>query len=246
MRQEPSTHGLEVRGVIDLYFCYRQRFAEVASWIGYGVGTRADEYKQNFVYRSGFDDDIDISFVDNDFEDPDRECLLDVAETVNAERVVLPDIFSVEDVSDVLEFGREVKNIGATPIVVPKCDFDYSRIPRDWIVGYSVPSGYGSTDVPIGRFTSHDVHLLGGSPSNQFEFAEKAITEGVSIVSADTNSFGAAASYGNIVNHPKRMADGDGNAWLYDVDEYDDMDGRIIVSLAHYYEAWRLWCDENL
>jgi len=231
--------------MIDLFYSYRRPFADIATWIGYEAGTRADQYKSNYVHRSGYDDAVNVEFVDNDFEDPSVDLLFDIVEKTDASYVVLPDIFSEEEVDDVLELGKRFCSSGVTPMVVPKCDIDFDRVPDGWIMAYSVSSEYGSTDVSLSQLGDHDIHLLGGSPMNQFAVAERIVDAGLSINSVDTNGFGAAANYGSVVNYPDELI-GNGNAWLYDVDEYEDWSGRVVTSLVHYYEAWRLWSDRTL
>jgi hypothetical protein len=229
--------------MIDVYFCHRDKFCRIASDIGYEIGTRADEFGTNHTQRL-LDNGYDVSFVDNNFKDPCADRLVDVAETCDALYAVCPDVDEVDDVADVLAVGDRLTDIGVTPIVVPKVVFDFERIPDDWLLGFSVPSGYGSTDVPLSKFTTHDVHLLGGSPRTQLDYATQAAEmEAVSVVSVDGNAFSKAAGYGNIINTPSELLT-DGNAWDYDIDYPSDWNGRVIVSLVRNFLLWRDWSRE--
>ena len=49
-------------------------------------------------------------------------------------------------------------------------------------LGYSVPTAYGGTDVPLSEFGRRPVHLLGGSPEKQLELARM-----MNVRSADQN-----------------------------------------------------------
>jgi hypothetical protein len=229
----------------ELFFCHRHRFAYVAYNIGFRIGTRADQFDTNRTQKT-LDADIPVSFVDNNFKDPDRNRLREIVDTVDAEFVVLPDVYSVEDLDSVLSFGDELATqFNATPIVVPKCDLTFSDIPDSWLVGFSVPSGYADTEIPLSSFGDHKIHLLGGTHMNQIKYANEARELGIDVFSLDGNAFSKASSFGKIMNEPIEILDENGElderTWVSDVDGYTDWGQRICQSLARYYELWRQW-----
>jgi hypothetical protein len=229
----------------ELFFCHRYEFAVIADQLGFRLGTRSDHFDTNRVRRL-LNEDFDIDFVDNDFEDPNKDRIEEIVEKTGADYVVLPDIYDCDDVNGVLEFGDELEHeYGTTPIVVPKCEFSWRRVPDRWLIGFSVPSGYGSTEIPITEFKNHRVHLLGGSHRNQIKFANRAIDAGVDIFSVDGNAFSKASGFGNIVNEPVEILDKDGyldeKTWVKSAMGYTDWGQRIAQSLARYYELWRQW-----
>jgi len=227
--------------MITVYFCHRAEYLRIAEKIGYKLGTRADQYESNHIDGS----ELDISLVDNNFKEPDFERLWNVANMCDAEYVVVPDVYESQEIPQVLDWGDQLMRAGRTPIVVPKTVFDFSRIPSSWTLAFSVPSGYGETDVPITAFdTGHDVHLLGGSPQNQIEYATRAVENGINLVSADGNSFSKAAGYGNIINTPRDVL-GDGNGWEANLEHPSDWGGRLVTSLVRYFLMWRDWSDEH-
>lgn len=228
--------------MIDLYFCHRDKFCRIAADIGYELGTRADQFDTNRIDKL-LDDGYDVSFVDNNFKDPNEDRIFEIAQRCSAEYAVCPDVDHKDDLDAVIDFGERLESIGVTPIVVPKDDLDYNSIPDHWRLGFSVPSGYGETEIPITEFKQHEVHLLGGSPQKQLEYATKAIKNDIDVVSVDGNSFAKAASYGNIINSPSKLL-GDGNAWDYDITYPEDWSGRLIVSLVRNYLMWRDWSCE--
>jgi len=237
--------GLTPDWMPELFFCHRYEFAFIADFLGYRIGTRADQVDTNRVHEM-LDDDIEVDFVDNNFKNPDRDRLETIVSLTETEFVVLPDIDNGESLEDIVSYGTYLADeYDTTPIVVPKDDLDYSLIPSEWILGFSVPSGYGETNVPVENFTSHRVHLLGGSPRNQIKFANKLCDVGAEVYSVDGNSFAKGAGFGNIINEPLEMIDEsgelDGNAWDSDVDGYTDWGQRIVKSLARNYELWRQW-----
>jgi hypothetical protein len=229
----------------ELFFCHRYEFCLVADQLGFRCGTRADEFETNRIQQL-LDDDIALDLVDNNFKDPDTQRLSSIVKKTGAEFVVLPDVYAVCELDQIIEYGKQlVSDFDVTPIIVPKCSIDESTIPPSWIIGFSVPSGYGETDIPVTEWTDHRVHLLGGSPRNQIQYANVAVDAGVDVFSVDGNSFAKAASYGNIINEPVEILDSDGavdgNAWAADVDGYTDWGQRIAKSLGRYYELWRQW-----
>jgi hypothetical protein len=229
----------------ELIFCHRYEFAIIADQLGYRIGTRADSLQTNQVHKT-LSEGHSIDFVDNNFKDPDWERFEEAVKITNPLYTVLPDVYDEQSLEGIVTFGyRLEERYDVTPIIVPKYDIDVTEIPENWIIGFSVPSGYGETDVSITRFTSHPVHLLGGSHKSQIEFANEAIESGVTIFSIDGNSFAKGASFGNIVNAPHKILNNDGkisgNSWDTDVDGYTDWGQRVSHSLARYYELWRLW-----
>jgi len=232
--------------MVEIYFCHRFPFTVVAAEMGLSLGTRADQIQSNRVTQT-VEAGYSIDLLDNHFEDPDYQRLRGAIDTYDPAVVMLPDVYDMDDLTRVQSFGAEVADeFGVRPAVVPKDDsITDSDIPSDWLVGYPVPSGYGTTDVPITRFDEHDVHLLGGSHRNQIKYANRAVDAGVSVVSVDGNAFAKGANYGNLVNCPRELLDADGrldgNAWDKDVDGYDEWGARICQSLARFRELWRLW-----
>lgn len=229
----------------ELVFCHRAEFCRLADQLGFRLGTRSDQFDTNRTQEL-LDGGFSIDFVDNDFENPSYDRLEEIVSRTAPKYVVLPDVYDIDDSTEVISFGEKmVDKYNATPVIVPKTSFDYTKIPDRWIIGFSVPSGYGETDIPITEFTHHRVHLLGGSHKNQIEYANKAVENGIDLFSVDGNAFAKGASYGNLVNVPSTALNDSGvltgNAWDADVDGYTDWGQRIGQSLARYYELWRLW-----
>lgn len=240
-----TNNSLTPEWMPELFFCHRYKFCYIAHHMGFRIGTRADQFGSNRTQKI-LDADIPVDFVDNNFKEPNQDRLTDIVSKTQAEFVVLPDVYEVADLDDVLSFGDGlVSNFGVTPIVVPKCDLQFSDIPDDWIVGFSVPSGYAETDIPLSSFGDHKIHLLGGSHRNQIQYANEAQSLGIEVFSVDGNAFAKAASYGNIVNEPVEILDENGEldqkTWVKDADGYTEWGQRICQSLARYYELWRQW-----
>jgi hypothetical protein len=95
----------------------------------------------------------------------------------------------------VLAEAEELECWATHVIVVPKCRRltaqDILRIPRRFVIGYSVPTSYGATTLDP-RFFRRPVHLLGGRPDVQRKLAAE-----MPVVSFDCNRFTLDAAFGD-------------------------------------------------
>ena len=75
---------------------------------------------------------------------------------------------------------------------IPKYDC-LDDIPEEFMLGYSVPSSYGGTPMPLEAFKGRDTHLLGGS----WKLQRNALAVlGKDVVSLDNNNIMTIAKYG--------------------------------------------------
>jgi len=98
---------------------------------------------------------------------------------------------SEERLAEVLDWAEEAAQYVERVVLIPKVPYGVPKIPRriagrDIILGYSVPTKYGSTPLPLWSFAGWPVHLLGGSPRRQIECWSYLINI-ADIVSADMN-----------------------------------------------------------
>lgn len=223
--------------MVEIFVCHRWPFIYFASEIGYSIGTRADHDETNKVSKA-IDEGVSIDFIDNDFKNPDHEIVLEKAKEYNAKYAVCPDIFDEGDLEKVLETANGLDDAGTTPIIVPKTEFDKSKIKDSWVLGFSVSSDYGGTNVAYSFFEGYDVHLLGGNIKNQEKAYESLTENGSNIISLDSNYFFNSADYGHVVNNAEAIFNGS-NYNENDVDWIDSWEGRALVSLVRYYEFWQ-------
>jgi hypothetical protein len=113
--------------------------------------------------------------------------------------VVIPDILTPGQVGRALEQAEEVAPYARALVFIPKMDGIIGRLPRqvggkEVILGYSVPSRYGSTPLPAFFFRGWPVHLLGGTPLRQLALA----CAGLQVRSADGNMAQKIARYGAV------------------------------------------------
>lgn len=115
----------------------------------------------------------DLDFADQDWKRPDRAAYM-AALSVHRPRVAsVLDWERSDQLPEVLDWAEEAaQHVREGVIVIPKVPGEVDRIPRRVggkavILGYSVPTRYGSTPVPYWEFEGWPVHLLGGSPQQQ-------------------------------------------------------------------------------
>lgn len=87
----------------------------------------------------------------------------------------------------VLDWADRAAEFAEVVIVIPKVPGGVHLLPRlirgkEVRLGYSVPTKYGGTTVPLDEFSGWPVHLLGGSPQRQLEIARA-----IPVASADGN-----------------------------------------------------------
>ena len=142
---------------------------------------------------------------------------------------------------EVMSWAEQASQFCEYPVVIPKVEGITRRIPRKIngkviVLGYSVPTGHGSTPVSPQEFHGRWVHLLGGSPHRQMILYGEMRTC-CDIFSADGNYAQRMA-----VRHNRFWANGDatyaGNRWWPRLDEADS--SRWVSDAP--YEAFRRSC----
>jgi hypothetical protein len=91
----------------------------------------------------------------------------------------------------VMEWAEEAARHVGSVVIIPKVVDSVERIPftvcgKPVVIGYSIPTKFGGTSVPVWELAGRRVHLLGGSPHRQMR--EYAQISGIAeVVSADGN-----------------------------------------------------------
>lgn len=126
---------------------------------------------------------------------------------LKAARLTSPLITVARDVDDINELNRtldeayELLRYCDKVVVVPKDPQFAGRIdeliPSVFMLGYSVPTRYGATCLPLGAFT-RSVHLLGGRPDVQRKLARR-----LRVASFDCNRFTLDAAFGDYFDGEK-------------------------------------------
>lgn len=97
-------------------------------------------------------------------------------------------------VSEVLSWAEEAAQYASVVMIIPKVFGIIDRLPRriagaDVRLGYSVPTKFGGTELPVWEFAGWPVHLLGGSPQAQMQLLHY-----LDVRSADGNMASKAAT----------------------------------------------------
>ena len=97
------------------------------------------------------------------------------------------DLEQKEQLPEVLSWAEEAAQYIEMVVIIPKVFGIIPSIPEQIggaqvILGYSVPTRYGGTEVPLWEFSGWPVHLLGGSPKKQ-----KILAKYLHVVSVDGN-----------------------------------------------------------
>lgn len=112
---------------------------------------------------------------------------------------------------EVLAWAEEAaQHVTDAVIIIPKVVGGIESLPRTIggkrvILGYSVPTRHGATDVPLWEFAGWPLHILGGSPRDQMQTALHHQGE---VVQADGNMLHMAAGRGTYWQRGKWRNDG--------------------------------------
>lgn len=150
---------------IKLIFCGggNRRFGQIAIDAGFLYGAQLPDT----VY-------FPIHFADQDWRKPDRaKYMAELAKHRPTMATVL-DWEREEQLLEVLSWAEEAAHYVEQIVIVPKMMGGISNLPRRIdgkrvILGYSVPTRYAGTELPIWEFAGWPVHLLGGSPHRQMQ-----------------------------------------------------------------------------
>lgn len=113
-----------------------------------------------------------IWFADQDWKRPDRRAYMAALAKHRPEQATVLDWEREEQLTEVLDWAEEASQYVDRVIVIPKVVEGIARLPRQIggkqiMLGYSVPTVFGSTPVPVWEFAGWSVHLLGGAPQKQ-------------------------------------------------------------------------------
>lgn len=166
---------------IKLIFCAggNKERMQVALEEGWAPGTRSDYYVYPH-YRP-------LALLDVHWEGYDWPAHLRVAQAEHPWMAAVPDTMSADDLSRTLAMAEEIAPCCAHVMVIPKAPGVVPALPRviggtPVVLGYSVPTRYGATPLPVWDFSGWPVHLLGGTPLGQVRLAHY-----MDVVSADGN-----------------------------------------------------------
>ena len=167
-----------------------------------------------------------VHFIDIDFKNYSFAKHLKAVQNSKPHLTVARDVFSIKDLDEILIEAEELQKYSDKVIIVPKdkklkgCFDKY--IPKQYMLGYSVPTKYGGTEIPPSEF-KRPTHLLGGRPDTQRNLANE-----INVYSFDCNRFTLDASFGDYFVGSKFVP--------HPIGGYDNC---IIDSIKKINEIWK-------
>lgn len=162
-------------------------------------------------------------FVDQDWKKPDRARYVVAVEQHRPHMATVLDWERDEQLPEVLSWAEEVAPFVEQVVIIPKVMGGIPQLPRriagrEVVLGYSVPTRYGGTELPIWEFAGWPVHLLGGSPHRQLHLAHYCrvnSADGNYIMKmAKTGQFWVNGTAGHAINrHFPTLVEADGKKW---------------------------------
>jgi hypothetical protein len=209
-------------------------FARIAVGAGYRYGARLP----HVIYPAI----APLFFADQDYARPDRAAYMAAVAFHRPNLCTVLDLERADQLPEVLGWAEEAAQYVERVVIIPKCYGIIARLPRriggaDVVLGYSVPTSYGGTAVPVWEFAGWPVHLLGGSPQAQM-WHWRQLSAVADVVSADGNYAQKLA-----VRHCQTWVPGTGhgakNRWWPTLTE---LDGRRWPEPGAPAEAFRRSC----
>lgn len=120
-----------------------------------------------------------LDFADQNFKKPDRTAYMCKLEQHRPRWATVIDIEKPTQFYEALSWAEEAAGyVREGLIIIPKLWGVIPSIPetiqgKPVRLGYSVPTKYGSTSVPVSEFAGRPVHLLGGSPVVQYRLSDQ-------------------------------------------------------------------------
>ena len=208
---------------IEKYICHGRFVQDIANDYGWLPGARYTNLRD--IRHLG-----EVSFIDIDWQNYSFEKHLQAVKTWKPKLTVARDILRFSELPLILKEADELLNHSQQVILVPKDPRLKNRlnkdIPSHFLLGYSIPSRYGSSEIAP-QFFDRPVHLLGGTPMKQLAYAKE-----MEVVSIDCNRFTLDAKYGDYFDGVHRRR--------HPIGGYEEC---LRASFENINKAWRAFLD---
>jgi hypothetical protein len=169
--------------------CYSRTVSELAKKTGWFVGA-------SYLRLRDIRGIEPIGLIDIDWKNYDFKKHLEAVRTYRPMITVANDLVQATDLNRTIEQAYELLQWSNSVVIVPKDlrlgpELSY-LIPKDFVLGYSIPTRYGGTLIPLEHFSGRPVHLLGGRPDMQ-----RKVGNSLDVISLDVNRFTLDAKYGD-------------------------------------------------
>lgn len=174
---------------------HSRKSIDIAIKYGWLPGAKYTNLRDIRTYKS-------VGLLDIDWKNYCFKTHLSAVQKFRPHYTVARDIVDSKDLESILEEANELQKFSTKIIIVPKDTklapiINSKKIPENYIIGYSVPSKYGGTEIPPNEF-KRPVHLLGGRPDVQ-----RRLGDLMPVVSLDCNRFTLDAEYGDYFDGDK-------------------------------------------
>lgn len=217
---------------IDLIYCAdgNRRFARIAIEAGFLYGAQLPKT----IYFAPY-------FADQDFKRPRYTGYIRSLRKWKPYLASVLDIMELRRLDEYLMRAEEVSQFCEEVMLIPKVNGIIKQLPREINgkrvrLGYSVPTRFGGTTVPVSEFQDWPVHLLGGSPNKQFELSKE-----MNVVSCDGNYAQLMSRY-NQFFYPERYHPARNPIWPTLLEFHGEKWGDGSATADAPYEAFRRSC----
>jgi hypothetical protein len=206
------------------------KFAAIAVEEGYNYGARLPSY--SLLPRRLF-------FADMDWKDPNETIYLSQVHRLKPTIATVIDIETEATFNTALRWADDISTTVDKVIFIPKIDV-LARLPKqingkEVLLGYSVPTSYGKTELDISTFMDYRIHLLGGSPHGQMRLFLKYPDN---IFSVDGNYHTKMVTEHRRIWTPGSNKEDPNRFWQRD--SINDKEALFRASCVNIKEGWRL------
>lgn len=191
---------------MDLIYCAagNPRFAQIAIDAGFLYGAQLPKT----IYHPPY-------FVDQDWRKPNRDKYMAALALHRPHMATVLDLERDEQLPEVLAWAEDAAAHVQVVVIIPKAQGIVAHLPRiiggrEVRLGYSVPTKYAGTELPVWDFAGWPVHLLGGTPQDQLRLARY-----LDVRSADGSAHQRAAMFGTVWDGWWRVTNDKSDDFLY-------------------------------
>lgn len=132
-----------------------------------------------------------VYFADQNYHKPERASYMKALQQHRPVCATVLDWEHEAQLSEVLDWAEEAAQWAQESVIIIPKVMDIDRLPplingKRVVIGYSIPTAYGGTSLPLWELRGRAVHLLGGSPHRQMREYQQ-MRAYCDVVSADGN-----------------------------------------------------------